>query len=270
MNTLQELWAIFVALWNTGNRIARATILFIVLWPILVCVVALMGSSTATSIAALIPVAAIAFSIVAALDPIVIAVIAAFKKGRAVLTWIVTIIAAELVLGVYFSIVPVWNDRGLVPVVVLVAVAIFFLAVGTKGKIQKTAISAMTLIVIILTIIFFLGGRDKAAGKFESKPPKTADATMAATTKSLTIMWGEHQIIDVSANNWSTSYNIKGKEFVRVSLDKEGDAVEVLADGKYLGVLDAHKQVDFGIARELQFRSIGKDSKVQLRIGRTA
>ena len=46
----------------------------------------------------------------------------------------------------------------------------------------------------------------------ESKPPKTAGATMAATTKSLTIMWGEHQIIDVSANNWSTSYNIEGMD----------------------------------------------------------
>ncbi len=176
MNTLQELWAIFVALWNTGNRIARAAILLIVLWPILICGVALIGSPAVTSIAALIPVVAIAFSIIAAIDPIIIAVVAAFKKGRTVLAWIATIIAAELVLGVYFSIVPVWNDRGLVPVVVLVAVAIFFLAIGTKGRIQKTAISAMALIAIILTIIFFLGGRDKAAGKFESKPLKITNA----------------------------------------------------------------------------------------------
>jgi hypothetical protein len=186
MNTLQKLWAMFIVLWNTGNRIARAAILLIVLWPVLVGVVALMGSPTITSIVALMPIAAIAFSIVAALDPIVIAVVAAFKKGRTVLTWIATIIAAELVLGVYFSIVPVWNDRGLVPVVVLVAVAIFFLAVGTKGKIQKTAISAMTLIIIILTIIFFLGGRDKAAGKLEPKPPAEKIAGAPTATEVAT------------------------------------------------------------------------------------
>lgn len=180
MNTLQELWAIFVALWNTGNRIARAAILLIVLWPVLVAVTALVGFPTITSIVALTPVMAIAFSIIAAIDPIVIAVIATFKKGRTIFTWIATIIAAELVLGVYFSIVPVWNDRGLVPVVVLIAVTMFFLAIGIKGKIQKTAISAMIFIIIVLTAIFFLGGREKAAAKFESAPTKTSTTTTPA------------------------------------------------------------------------------------------
>lgn len=225
MNTLAELWAIFVALWNTGNRIARAAILLIVLWPALVAVIALIGFPAITSIVALVPVMAIALSIVAAIDPIVIAVIAAFKKGRTVFTWIATIIAMELVLGVYFSVVPIWNDRGLVPVVVLVAVAMFFLAVGVKGKTQKTAIGVMFVIIVILTAIFFLGGREKVVAKFESTPTKTSAAAVSIPIESFTLRIGEP--IQTVLNGPGTTHKLlSGKPFKAVSVQSDGRIIK--------------------------------------------
>lgn len=162
MNMLQELWAIFVALWNTGNRWLRNGLTLVLFWPIAIAISALIGYPAIVAIVAMIPIMAIVFLFIAFIDPLVLAAVALVKSGRTALAWLAGIVAAELIIGVYFSLVPVWNDRELIPVMLLIAVTFFFLAIGTQGKLKKMAISILTLAVVILTIIFFLGGRKEA------------------------------------------------------------------------------------------------------------
>jgi hypothetical protein len=168
MGTLREAWAILVSLWNTGNRLARWTIGIIGFWPIVLIGVAITGIPTLTSLLALLPVLAIILLLLALIDPLVLAVIGSFERGRSALRISATIIGAELVIGVYFSVIPVWKDRGLVPLLVLILAAIGFLAAGLQGKIAKGTISILVLLAIILTITFISGGREGLYQKWEN------------------------------------------------------------------------------------------------------
>ena len=69
------------------------------------------------------------------------------------------VLASDLLTGIYLSLVPVSNDRPLVPLFMLCVVTILLLKVGNaKGGLT----SFLMLLVIVITIIFLLGGREKA------------------------------------------------------------------------------------------------------------
>lgn len=70
MQTLQELWQLFVALWNTGNRWARWAIAILTLWPFVLVTVALGGVSILTSLLALLPVAGLLLLVLAYLGSV--------------------------------------------------------------------------------------------------------------------------------------------------------------------------------------------------------
>lgn len=168
METLEAIWAVLTALWNTGNRWARIAIAVIVLWPLLLIVVAMAGIPALTSFLALAPIAAILLLIFAFFDPLLIAAVATFPQGRKILRWIVMLISVELIIGVYCSVVPVWNDRGLIPLAFLVAVVLLLLSffAGVFGqRVLKVTIYILLLLFVLLTAIFFLGGRENVAQK---------------------------------------------------------------------------------------------------------
>jgi len=120
-------------------------------------------------------------------------------------------------------------------------------------------------IIIALIVIIIVG-----ISRQISFAPSLSDRPSASATakKSLSIIWDEPQIIEVSVEDWSRAYNVGGSEYFRASPDENG-VVEVLADGRYIGQLSKNKQLDIDTAKELKFRSIGKKSKVYLRFGRS-
>jgi len=187
METLQAVWAKLVALWKTGNRWCRWAIAVSVFWPIVLVAVALTGLPLLISLLALLPVLAIMLSLLAAIDPLVVAIVGAFGTGRTVLRTIATVIGTELVIGVYFSIIPVWNDRGLIPVLILVMVAIGFLSIGIKGKVVKTTISILAVIAVVITAIFVLGGREKL--KAPLPQPLRISTTQPAPLQQWQLCW---------------------------------------------------------------------------------
>lgn len=143
-------------LWHRGGIWARLAIVIIALWPVLITFAAFIGWSFLTAIVALLPLAAIVFGLIALIDPLVIAVIGTvwpkFLKTSAL------IIGTELAIGVYFSAVPVENERGLIPLALLLLLAIIFLVLGQKMKI----IASILIILFLSLTLIFIFGRDKA------------------------------------------------------------------------------------------------------------
>jgi hypothetical protein len=161
---LKEIWKILVAFWGTGNRWLRWAIYFFLGWFILMCFTAAIPHPGFKAIVVLLPFLTIVFGCLAFIDPLILAVIAVFPQGRKVIRLILIFIGIELVIGVYVSLVPISKDISLLPVLALTVIAILFLGL-VKGKIGVRVTTILFCVVITLTIIFFLGGREKAMGR---------------------------------------------------------------------------------------------------------
>ncbi|HEY4519159.1 MAG TPA: hypothetical protein VJK01_02280 [Candidatus Paceibacterota bacterium] len=176
--TLNELWEIFQDIWATGNRWTRIALAIIVGWPILLLVYALGNPPIwSGSLMALIPVIALFILIMTRLDPMVLAVVMAFKKGRTVLSYISTIVGIELAIGVYCTLVRIGNDPELAMLLILFLVTYIFLAMGVKGnKFVGFAKSVCVAGIIILTAIFIFGGREEIKERAEDSMQRKESA----------------------------------------------------------------------------------------------
>lgn len=158
LDLLAEVWNWSLDIWDTGNHWARWAIGIIVPWPILVVFAALLPTAVAyvvVPIVALLPILAIVFLLIAALDPLVLAVLAAFRSGRRILRTAGAVIGAELVFGLYLALLPVGNRRGLVPILFLAAVALPFLSLITGGW-GKWLRRFAVLVLLFVTLLFFV------------------------------------------------------------------------------------------------------------------
>lgn len=72
--------------------------------------------------------------------------------------WLFALIGVELAIGIYFAVVPVANDPGLTPLLILGASALFFLRLAQITRWLRVLI---TLLLIAITVIFIGGGRRK-------------------------------------------------------------------------------------------------------------
>lgn len=161
-----QLKRFFHILWDTGNFWGRVFILSLVCWPLLLAAVAATGgNSTLTALLALIPFLTLVLGI--AIYPVIDVAVLALEEGRGILKWIAAIIGVELVIGVYFSMVPLSNDSGLAPLLVLVIAAIILLSLSQKLKFIRFI---LWVTFIVLTLIFVVGGREKAKGLIPKMP----------------------------------------------------------------------------------------------------
>jgi hypothetical protein len=162
MPTLQALASLTGGLWNTGNLWARWAIGLIAGWPPILAIVALLNVPTLTSLLGLVPLATVVFVLVAWSDPLVIPVLAITQYGRTGLQWVSTVIAGELLLGVYFALVPVSNDPALVPLLLLVGACLTFLSMGAQFPAKPALQFALVALVALMTLAFIAGGREAA------------------------------------------------------------------------------------------------------------
>ncbi|MCR4322940.1 MAG: hypothetical protein NUV61_02535 [Candidatus Azambacteria bacterium] len=145
-------------LWNTGNFWGRIFIISLICWPLVLAAVATAGGGTTiTSLLALVPFFTLVLGI--AIYPAIDAVMLVLDGGRNILKWIAAIIGVELVIGAYFSAMPLSSDGGLVPLLVLVIAALILVSLSQKlTKIKYL----LWIALLVLTIIFIAGGREKA------------------------------------------------------------------------------------------------------------
>jgi len=158
MPTLHILVTVMSRLWQTGNLWARWAIGLTAAWPPVLAIVAILGIRPLTAVVGLVPVATLVFVLVAWTDPLVVPILAVTHLGRTGLQWVSTILAGELLLGVYFALVPVHNDPALVPVLLLTAAALMFLSLGIRFRGHDTIRMMLVTIIAAITIVMVMGG----------------------------------------------------------------------------------------------------------------
>lgn len=177
MEALTSLLGLFKALWNTGNRWTRYALMTILIWPFLIVLVALTGSRHAVSIFTLISILATIIFLTTgrrkrtggenAEDPCVgwetgplaiLLLLSLFKKGRSAEKVLATMIGTELLLGIYFCLVPITNAPWLIPLFVITVFALLFFLIGVQNKVTKNVVTILSLMLLGLTVMFYLGG----------------------------------------------------------------------------------------------------------------
>ncbi len=156
--TLDELWEIVVDIWDTGNQWVKWALICILCWPLIPLAYGLWGSNVlvVNALVGLIP--AIGFLIIFIarfVDPLVLAVLANVKKGRQVVQLLFTIVAGESAIGLYFTLVPVANNRPMIPVFVLTAITLIFFMLGVQGKWVAKVRVLLLLMMLGITGSFF-------------------------------------------------------------------------------------------------------------------
>jgi len=163
-----------IAAWNIANGWTRLGLAIIIAWPVVLLIVALAGDRFLTSCLALMPLAATLIFASTFRDPLAVfapeiaggvGVPTLEALGSGARRWIPTIIGGELLWGIYLTLVPVWNDKRLLPFFFLVVGALFLLSIGVQGGLASLAKGMLTLFVLAITAIFFLGGRAEAEAK---------------------------------------------------------------------------------------------------------
>ncbi len=225
-------WVITRDLWYAGNYWARWTILTLVLWPILITITALTGWQFAIATVALLPLLAIVFGIIAALDPLVIAAIGTSASGRKILMSLAMIIGVELAVGVFFSAVPVANDRGLIPLALLTMVAIvFFMLSGMKGKL----VTVLVAVLVGIAAVMFMGGREEIVKKANaSVSAKAADYPICADTEEGATLTVEKPTAELPLDKscWSGWVSLPDNYDFKADNGKGGELKVMLFNGK--------------------------------------
>lgn len=97
-------------------------------------------------------------------------------KGRRVMQTIATIIGLGILIGIYAALVPLPNDPGLVPLLSSAWLAILAFHFGVSGPARTLVLIFLSLLIIGITAVFFLGGRPKARERFDELGAQTARA----------------------------------------------------------------------------------------------
>lgn len=252
MNSLRALWPPIRAIWRIlagqnrrgriANRWARLVILGVVfgvavpliLWPFVLIGVALTGSAGIVSAAAFLPLVALPVFVIilAAAYPLLSGILVTIPGVRVLFGWLFIVIFAELVIGLYLAVIPVWNSPGLIPVLVLLVVVLgMFLIlrrqfVGLRGGLASWFSTALVLAIVGITIVFFFSGKKEAEAK-------AAEATSAIQSAS------HVQEFTLNADEEQVTVVVGPGTFHRIyATDKQGSPVEWLAlsklpDGSY-------------------------------------
>ena len=169
-----------MAFYDKANLGLRIALLVTLCWPIAAIITALFlnpgNAQTIVPIIELTPLAGLFIGILSA--PFALALLLQNPVVRKGFLWLCGLIGVELSIGVYFALVPISNDLGLVPLLILSATAVFFLRVA---KYAKPLVVILSIVIIAITVIFIAGGREKMAKTFQSETPQAQVQTPSAT-----------------------------------------------------------------------------------------
>jgi len=153
-------------------------ITLVILWPMLMLAVSMSSFRPTALVAtlALVPVVVLVGSIWFLRDPLLWLVVwIKIPAARKPFLLLLGALGIEALAGIYFAIVPVSLDRGLVPLLLLVVVA---LCLFPKGLVRKSLIA----LAVGITLVFFLGGRTAAKEKWNSLGSSTPSSKQSMLT----------------------------------------------------------------------------------------
>lgn len=177
MNELfTELFELFTRLWNTSNRWLHTALVLMLSWFPLLVGAAIIPSHFVINILIFIPILTVIFLILS--FPVLIYLMRAFTWSRNLLKTLATIVAVQISLGIALLLIPIHNDRGLVPIFVAAIIAFILFTVGVKkeNKAVKKVKKLLVIFLSVLVVIFLAGGREKINQEIEEARAKTENA----------------------------------------------------------------------------------------------
>ncbi|TSC91298.1 MAG: hypothetical protein G01um10142_26 [Parcubacteria group bacterium Gr01-1014_2] len=168
MATFQALLRVIRALWNIAAPALRWTIrlvlLAILIWPFVVLAVAYAGMAWVTATVAMVPL--VAFFILLLIFPLIAGTLAAISRARVIYKWLLLVVFGEMLIGLYLTFVPAWNDPELIGVLILLGSTLgVFLTLrwmfGWQNRWAARFAAVLTLGIVMITVIFFFGGRER-------------------------------------------------------------------------------------------------------------
>jgi hypothetical protein len=158
-----------LAFYQKASLIIRFAIVIAFLWPIFALVTAMvLAPMMAQTIVPLVEIAPVLLAIVLLIigTPSIIAILLDEPIARKGFLYFVAFIGVELTIGIYIALVPISNDAGLVPLLIITGLAIFFLQ---TARFAKPLRNLLIVVLIGITITFAAGGRTKLEAAFTPK-----------------------------------------------------------------------------------------------------
>jgi Concanavalin A-like lectin/glucanases superfamily len=154
LEALSELLEVLKVLWSIGSYWLRLALWFLILAPILFLLPALLGWQGFVGWLALLVLLAGALLLVR--NPLIIPVGATIEFTSRILRFLVGFVIGDLLFALYFAIVPVINNRNLVPLVIICGV-LLFLTVNFRVRGVGFLRFTLSIGIIVMTAYFFLG-----------------------------------------------------------------------------------------------------------------
>lgn len=171
----RKVGLMFGELWHTANVWLRSAIAFVVVWPIVLALVALADVKPLSALVGWLPFLALVCVLVFNVFPPAVfgaATLIERLAGRipvigpnigsvvketvgSALRGFYTLLAAELLAGIYFTFVPVGNAPEMVPVIFLVFTAIVFVYLGAQNLLTPYLFTGLVMLFIGITVSFF-------------------------------------------------------------------------------------------------------------------
>src|ERR1700722_2465690 len=147
-----------LAYYERANFALRIALLIVVLWPLsaLAAAMLLHGSRAQTFVPLvdMLLLAALVFVILG--SPFGLAVLWKYNLAKKGFLFLIGLIGVELTIGVYLTVIPVSSDNGLVPLLLLSAMALLLLWIS---KFAQPVRILLTLVLVVITVVFIAGGR---------------------------------------------------------------------------------------------------------------
>lgn len=166
---LKALLRVVKIIWTKGNKWIRIALAVVLLYPVILIGLTTMGLTPSTIswmafMLALIGMSGIAFVWI---DPMLIALIAAFDSGRVALRALSTVVAVELFMAFYLGVLPVGSNRVFIPLMGLALLMILFsgFALGKKAEGVLKFIRFVGFVTVIALSLLTLPGGDKVQAK---------------------------------------------------------------------------------------------------------
>ena len=198
---LVELREFVVGLWDTGNFYIRLAIVLVLGWPVLMSFAVLAGVRGDAAVAlALIPAGALVLLllIIPPMLPVLLVVVPSqpfddvwllrrvrfpsrverLRVLKRTLKFLTLAAGIETAIGVYIAGVPVWRDPGLI--LWLLAFTIVFVLAWFGGVRHKWLTRSFVIVFLVISALFFLGGRQMAAKNVSQAGQKVGQAVSSA------------------------------------------------------------------------------------------
>jgi len=156
-----------IVFYQKANFLLRIATISALLWPVFAIATAILlkpsNAQTVVPLVTLSPFLPMVLFLLGA--PFQYFLIAQDPDAKIGFRWAIALIAVELSIGVYFAVIPVSNDPGLTPLLILIASALFFLKLA---QIARWLQILFVILLMLITTIFVAGGRERIQAALNS------------------------------------------------------------------------------------------------------